>query len=266
VLRPRGDPAPAGVAYQDLHAGPVHCFLAKPAGTRPHPTVLLVHGGPAAHDRDAFSPRVQAWVDHGFAVLLVNYRGSTGYGEAWRDALEGNPGFTELEDLAAGRRLVVESGIADPDRLILAGRSWGGYLTLLGLGTHPQLWSLGIADVPVADYFAAFEDEMEPLKAFDRALFGGTPQERPELYRERSPLSYVERVRVPVYISGGENDPRCPIRQIHNYVRALKGSGKPYELYLFDAGHASMLVDEQIRQLEAQLAFASHHLGTRPPM
>jgi dienelactone hydrolase len=265
VLSAPGAPAPAGVAYQDRHAGRVHCFLAEPPGPRPHPTILLVHGGPAAHDRDVFAPRVQAWVDHGYAVMLVNYRGSDGYGEAWRDGLQGNPGLTELEDVAAARELVVREGIADPSRTILAGRSWGGYLTLLGLGIQPELWALGIADVPVADYFAAFEDEMEPLKAFDRALFGGTPQERPEFYRERSPLTYAQRVRVPVYISGGENDPRCPIRQIHNYVAALKELDKPHELYLFDAGHASLVVEEQIRQLELQLAFAARHLGTPQP-
>jgi dienelactone hydrolase len=266
VLSPSEEPAPPGVPYKDLHAGAVHCFLAEPPGPRPHPTIFLVHGGPAAHDRDAFAPRVQAWVDHGFAVVLVNYRGSDGYGEAWRDGLEGNPGLTELEDIAAARALVVDKGVAEPNRLILAGRSWGGYLTLLGLGTQPELWSLGIAEVPVADYFAAFEDEMEPLKAFDRALFGGSPNERPEFYRERSPLTYVEKVRAPIYITAGVNDPRCPLRQIENYVAALRARGLPHEIYRYEAGHASLVVDEQIHQLEAQIAFASRHLGTPAPL
>jgi dienelactone hydrolase len=266
VLRPEGEPAPTGVSYQDLRAGAVHCFLAEPAGPRPHPTIFLVHGGPASHDRDAFAPRVQAWVDHGFAVVLVNYRGSDGYGEAWRDGLEGNPGLTELEDIAAARELVVGQGIAEPGRLVLAGRSWGGYLTLLGLGTQPRLWSLGIAEVPVADYFAAFADEMEPLKAFDRALFGGSPDERPDFYRERSPLTHVDRVRAPVYITAGVNDPRCPLRQIENYVAALRSRELPHEVYRYEAGHASLVAEEQIRQLEGQIAFAARHLGTRAPL
>src|SRR5205807_106431 len=80
----------------------------------PHPTVFAVHGGPTAHDHDAWSPAVQAWVDHGFAVVLVNYRGSTGYGREWRDALEGNPGLTELQDLRAVRDHLVAAGVADP--------------------------------------------------------------------------------------------------------------------------------------------------------
>jgi dipeptidyl aminopeptidase/acylaminoacyl peptidase len=265
VLRPRGEPAPGGVAYRDHEVDGIPVFMAEPAGARPHPTIFLVHGGPTAHDSDAFSPEVQAWVDHGYAVVLVNYRGSTGYGRKWRDALIGSPGFTELADIAAVRRYVLDTGLADPRRLILAGGSWGGYLTLLGLGTQPELWSLGIAAVPVADYPVAFDDEMEPLKAYDRSLFGGSPQELPDLYRERSPLTYADRVAVPLLILAGENDPRCPIRQIDNYVARLRELEKPHEVYRYDAGHGSLVIDETLRQTETQLAFASRHLGTMPP-
>jgi acetyl esterase/lipase len=261
-----GEPPPGGVPYRDLSAGQVHAFWVEPAGPPPHPTVFWVHGGPAAHDRDAFSPRVQAWVDHGFAVVLVNYRGSTGYGRAWRDALESNPGLTELEDIAAVRARLVAAGLADPQRLVLGGTSWGGYLTLLGLGRQPDAWSLGLAVVPVADYLAAFEDEMEPLKAFDRALFGGTPSEMPKHYIDRSPITYVERVRVPVLLVAGRNDPRCPIRQVENYVRRLRELGKPHELYEFEAGHSSLVVDEQIRQMDLQLEFANRYLDTPAPL
>jgi dipeptidyl aminopeptidase/acylaminoacyl peptidase len=265
LLRPSGERSPGGVSYSDHDVGEVHTFLAEPSGPRPHPTIFSVHGGPTARDGDSFSPRVQAWVDHGFAVALVNYRGSTGYGKAWRDALEGNPGLTELEDLASVRDRLVGEGISDPSRLVLSGASWGGYLTLLGLGTQPGRWSLGIADVPVADYLAAYEDEMESLKAFDRSLFGASPDEDVERYRARSPISYVERVRVPVMILAGENDPRCPIRQIDNYLERLRELGKPHEVYRYDAGHGSLRIDELIRQVEAEIAFAARHLGTPSP-
>lgn len=265
LLRPPGEPAPGGIHYSDHDVGGVHFFLAEPEQSRPHPTIFLVHGGPAAADWDEFSPRVQAWVDHGFAVVMVNYRGSGGYGQAWRDALEGNPGLTELEDIAKVHDWVVGGGISERELVILAGASWGGYLTLLGLGTQPERWSLGIAVVPVADYVAAFEDEMEPLKAFDRALFGGPPEEIPDVYRERSPITYVERVRAPVLILAGENDPRCPIRQIDNYIAKLAELGKPHEVYRYEAGHGSLVMDERVRQVEAMISFAARHLGTQPP-
>jgi dipeptidyl aminopeptidase/acylaminoacyl peptidase len=198
-------------------------------------------------------------------VVLVNYRGSTGYGKAWRDALEHDPGFPEVADVTTVRDRLVADGRIDPGRTVLSGGSWGGYITLLGLGTRPEAWSLGIAAVPVADYVAAFEDEMEPLKAFDRALFGGSPEEIPQLYAERSPITYVERVRVPVMILAGQNDPRCPIRQIDNYIARLEELGAPHEVYRYDAGHGSLVTDETIRQTEAMLAFASKHLGTPAP-
>jgi dipeptidyl aminopeptidase/acylaminoacyl peptidase len=107
---------------------------------------------------------------------------------------------------------------------------------------------------------------MEPLKAFDRALFGGTPEERPEFYRERSPITYADRVRAPVLVMGGRNDPRCPIRQIENYLARLRELGKPHEFYEFDAGHSSMVVDEKIRQLARQIEFVHEHLGTSPAL
>src|SRR5437660_2191496 len=180
VLRAPGEPAPPGVGFRDLDVDGVHVFIAEPATQRPHPTIFIVHGGPSAHDQDAFSPGVQAWVDHGFAVVLVNYRGATGYGKDWRDAILGRVGLSELEDLAKVHERVVADGVADPKRVILSGGSWGGYLTLLGLGTQPERWSLGIPIVPVGDYIAAYEDEMEPLKKYDDALFGGSPAEVPE--------------------------------------------------------------------------------------
>ena len=257
---------PPGVPYADIEAGGVHGFLAEPAGLRPHPTIVIVHGGPEAHDTDSFSAAVQAWVDHGFAVACVNYRGSTGYGKAWRDAIKGRPGLTELEDISAMHDVLTREGIADPSRSVISGASWGGYITLLALGVQPERWSLGIAGVPIGDYVAAFEDEMEPLKRYDAALFGGTPAEVPEVYRERNPITFVERVRVPVMLLVGRNDPRCPARSADLYVDRLRALGKPYELYEYEAGHGSLRLEERIRQVEAEIAFAARHLGTQGPI
>lgn len=266
LLRPPGPRPPESVPATDVWAdgpgGPVHALLQVPAGTTgPLPLYMQVHGGPTHHDTDSFAPGVAAWVDHGFATVQINYRGSTGYGAAWRDALEAKVGFTELEDVLAIRNHLVRTGIADPDRCVLAGGSWGGFLTLLGIGTQPDAWAVGLAAVPVADYLAAYEDEMEPLKAFDRSLFGGSPSQQPEAYRASSPLSYVDQVRAPVLVLAGANDPRCPIRQIENYLAALTERGLAHEVYRFDAGHGSVVVAEQVRQATAELDFARRVLA-----
>ncbi len=265
VLTPPGPPAPSSVAVTDafVHGagGTVHALVATPTDEKGSwPTVFLLHGGPTWHDNDAFDAQRAAYVDLGCAVVQVNYRGSTGYGSAWRDALTGRPGLTELEDIAAVRGWAVATGLTDPNRVVLSGGSWGGYLTLLGLGTQPELWTAGIAAVPVADYVAAYTDEMEQLRAFDRSLFGGSPQEVPEVYERCSPLTYVDAVRAPVLLLAGANDPRCPIRQIENWLAAAAERGKDVEVYRFDAGHGSLVVDERVRQLRAELTFVSRVL------
>ncbi|MFC0039611.1 S9 family peptidase [Actinomadura rayongensis] len=266
VLVPPGDPAPASVPVEDVWVegpgGRVHALVSRPVNaSAPHATVFEVHGGPTAQDEDAFAPSAAAWVDHGFAVVRVNYRGSTGYGSAWRDAIEGRVGLTELEDVQAVRDWAVESGLADPSKLVVTGGSWGGYLALLAVGVHPGAWSVAIASVPIADYVAAYEDETEPLRAFDRSLFGGSPDEVPERYRESSPITYVDRVTAPVLVMAGENDPRCPIRQVENYLARLGDLGLPHDVYRFDAGHGSLVVEEHIKQMEAEITFARKHLG-----
>lgn len=270
VFRAPGPAAPQSAPVDDVWVdgpgGQVHALVSKPAaGGGPFPTVFLVHGGPGAHDADSFSPGVAAWVDAGFAVVRVNYRGSTGYGSAWRDAIENRVGLTELEDIAVVRDWAVENRLSDAEQIVLAGASWGGYLTLLGLGVRPESWSVGIAGVPVADYVAAYEDEMEALRAFDRSLFGGTPDEMPDSYRRSSPITYVDDVRAPVLVLAGANDPRCPIRQIDNYLARLAARGVPYEVYRFDAGHGSLVVEERIRQVEAELSFARRWVDAARP-
>jgi dipeptidyl aminopeptidase/acylaminoacyl peptidase len=264
VLTPPGEPAPDSVPVEDAWVtgpgGDVHALISKPGGAGPFPTVFDIHGGPAAYDQDAFSADTAAWVDHGFAVVRVNYRGSSGYGSGWRDAIEGRPGLVELEDIKAVRDWAVSSGLADPSRLVLTGGSWGGFITLLGIGTQPADWSVAIGIVPVADYVAAYEDEMEALQAFDRSLFGGSPAEVPDRYTASSPITYVEQVTAPVLVMAGENDPRCPIRQVDNYLARLRELGKEHEVYRYDAGHGSLVVEERIRQMAATIDFARKHL------
>jgi len=269
VLTPPGEPAPGSVpvrdAFVDGPGGQVHALVAVPPGHGPFPTVFLLHGGPTWQDSDAFAADRAAYVDLGCAVVHVNYRGSTGYGTAWRDALTGRPGLTELEDVAAVHDWALGSGLADPARTAIAGGSWGGYLTLLGLGTQPERWACGVAAVPVADYVAAYEDEMEPMRAFDRSLFGGSPDEVPDRYERSSPLTYVDAVRAPVLVLAGSNDPRCPVRQIDTWVAAAQERGKAVEVDRFDAGHGSLVVDERVRQMRLELAFVARWLGLPDP-
>ena len=227
VLEMAGEPAPTGRPYLDWsfdnpHGQQVEGFYVTPETGGPSPVLMFVHGGPTSADTDRWDPEVQAYVDAGFVVGMVNYRGSTGYGREWRDALIGDIGRPELEDVNAGLADLVRRGVADPERAVIGGWSWGGYVTLLELGKHPELWLCGVAGVPVGDYEASYEDLSPLLKAYDRALLGGTPQDVPDLMRDRNPIHFADRVRAPVLILAGENDTRCPYRAVMLYVEKLE--------------------------------------------
>jgi pimeloyl-ACP methyl ester carboxylesterase len=272
VLPLEGAEAPASQPYTSWHfpnphGQEVHGFYVTPAGEGPFPALMFVHGGPTWLDMDRWQPEVQAYVDAGFAVGMVNYRGSLGYGREWRDTLIENIGGPELEDVNAGLDDLVRRGIADPDRAVVGGHSWGGYVTLLELGKHPERWRCGVAGVPVADYVSSYADMSPLLQAYDRALLGGrTPDEVPELMRERNPIEFVDEVVAPVLILVGRNDSRCPYGQVMRYVERLDARSHPHELYVFETGHGSFDVDERIRQARVILEFLARHVpGTRVP-
>jgi dipeptidyl aminopeptidase/acylaminoacyl peptidase len=247
--------------FENPHGQQVHGFLVRPDGEGPHPVMMRVHGGPHSVDMDRWAPDVLAHVDAGLLVAMVNYRGSEGFGQEWRDALTGNIGFLELEDVIAGLDDIVTRGLADPARVVLAGWSWGGYVTLLGAGRHPDRWTSLIAGVPVADFVAEYEDEAPMLQALDRALFGGSPAEVPDLFAERSPITYVDAVEAPLLILAGENDSRCPIRQVWNYVGRLRERGVEPRVYTYGTGHASFHIEERVRQT----AIVLDHLAATVP-
>jgi acetyl esterase/lipase len=253
--------------FPNPHGQEVHGFHVAPEGDGPFPALMFVHGGPTWLDMDRWQPEVQAYVDAGFVVGMVNYRGSLGYGREWRDALIGNIGGPELEDVNAGLDDLVRRGLADPERAAIGGHSWGGYVTLLELGKHPERWICGVAGVPVADYVASYADMSPLLQAYDRALLGGkTPDEVPELMRDRNPIEFVDSVVAPVLILVGRNDSRCPFRQVMRYVERLEARGHPFELYVFETGHGSFDVEERIRQTQAILEFLARNVpGVRVP-
>jgi pimeloyl-ACP methyl ester carboxylesterase len=260
VLRAEGERAPRGRRYESWRfdnglGDNVHGFSVTPPGNGPFPVIMLVHGGPTWLDTDRWSPEVQAYVEAGFAVGMVNYRGSIGYGREWRDILIGNIGKPELEDVNAGLADLVSRGIADPARAVIAGWSWGGYTTLMELGKHPELWVCGVAGVPVGDYELSYDDMSPELQAYDRALLGGAPADVPELMADRNPIHFADDVRVPVLFIIGEHDSRCPPRQAMAYVDRLAARDHPHEVYLFGTGHSSFDVDETVRQQRAILDF-----------
>jgi dipeptidyl aminopeptidase/acylaminoacyl peptidase len=240
-------------------------WLAVPEGAGPFATILETHGGPTSVQTEQFRPGAQAWLDAGYAYCTINYRGSITFGRDFERQIWGDLGHWELEDMVAARAWLVAQGIAQPEQVLLTGGSYGGYLTLLGLGKRPELWAGGMALIAIADWAIQYEDSAETLKGYQVALFGGTPQDRPELYAAASPITYVEQVRAPVLIIQGRNDTRTPARPIQLYEQRMRALGKPIEVVWFDAGHlgASAQTEQFIGFQERMLAFTRQVVGTR---
>ena len=244
------------VSFPTADGTPLQAWLGVPDGVPPYPVVLETHGGPTAAQFANFHPSAQSFLDEGFAVLSVNYRGSTSFGREFEQSIWGRLGQLEAEDLAAARTWLIDEGIARPDRILLTGWSYGGYLTLLGLGRQPDDWAGGMAGVALADWEMNHEDSSDTLRAYDRMLFQGGPDEKREAMQAGSPLTYVDDVRAPVLIIQGRNDTRCPARSVEVYVERLQARGHPVEIEWFDAGHLGGSDELAIEHQRLMLDFA----------
>lgn len=265
VVLPASDAPPArpwrSVTFPSSGGQSIQAWLAVPEGAGPFPTILETHGGPTYAMTDLYHAGSQAWLDHGYAFMSINYRGSTTFGKAFEEAIWSNLGNLEIDDMAAARDWLVREGIADPEAILLTGWSYGGYLTLQALGRRPELWAGGMAGIAIADWAMQYADSADTLRGYQAALFGGTPDEQPELYAAASPISYAAHVAAPVLVIQGSNDTRCPPRPMRVYEARLRELGKDIEVVWFDAGHGSLDTEQSVGHQELMLRFAARVLG-----
>jgi dipeptidyl aminopeptidase/acylaminoacyl peptidase len=231
------------------------------------PTVLLVHGGPWARDRWEFQDSVQFLANRGYAVLQVNYRGSAGYGRAFREAAIGEFAGKMHDDLIDGVRWAIAGGVADPRRVCIMGGSYGGYATLVGMTFTPDVFACGIALVGISS-LVSFMETMPPYWKLGAApLFvkyvgdPGRPDDRRQM-DARSPLFRVADVQRPLLIVHGANDARVNRRESDQMVAALRAAGKDVDYLVFpDEGHAGYDWRNRLRIYARVEAFLASHLG-----
>ena len=258
---------PPGSKWRSAHfespGGLIQAWVATPNNGQsgPYPTIVHVHGGPTSVMSEMFSPASQAWLDHGYAFCSINYRGSTTFGRDFEQSIWGRLGEVEVEDIEAGVNWLVEQGIADRDATLITGGSYGGYLTLMSLGTRPDLFAGGIGQVVVADWVGMYHQQAETLRTYLDGLFGGSPADKMDVYVKSSPITYVGNLKAPLLVIQGRNDTRCPAGQYEDYERAAKGAGAHIETHWFDAGHGSRDTEQQIEHMELSLRFAQRILG-----
>lgn len=246
---------PSIVEYPSLDGKRVPALLYRPihAGELP-PAVLYVHGGPNWLTQVTWDPLVQHMVSRGWVVLAPNYRGSTGYGRVWQLANRFDLGGKDTQDVVAGADYLLNEGLADPARIAVTGRSYGGYLTMTSLTQYPDRWAAGSAVVPFLNWFTGHANSREDLQHWDLENFGHPEKDR-DLYHERSPFFFLDRVVAPVQLICGAHDPRCPASESTQAYKALLAQGKACDLVLYpDEGHSFLktqnLVDAKKRRVD----------------
>ena len=249
----------------------LHGYLTRPklpADTGPVPTVLLVHGGPWARDYWGHGDMVQMLANRGYAVLRVNYRGSTGYGRAHRDAAKGEFAGKMHTDLIDTIDWAIAEGVTDPSRVAIMGGSYGGYATLVGLTFTPERFACGIDLVGPSDLASLLEDAPAywgPFMPFWHSFAGNPaiPAERTDL-DSRSPLYRADQLQSPVLIIHGRNDPRVKVDQSDRMVEALRAAGKPVTYTTVDdEGHGFAHWKNQLAYFRDVEDFLAGCLGGR---
>ena len=243
---------------------PASSLLAQPA--KPLPLILKVHGGPWNRDVWGYDSREQWLANRGYAVLQINFRGSTSYGKAFLNAANKEWGGKMQNDLTDAVEWAVQQGIADPKRVVIFGGSYGGYAALVGATFTPDLYKAAIAVVGPSNLISFLKTTPDywstELTNIKRRV--GDPEKEIEFLKSRSPLFKVDQIRIPMLIAQGANDPRVKKEESEQIVSALKQHEIEHEYLLFpDEGHGFAKPENQLRFYKTAEAFLAKHLGGR---
>ncbi|MGO9864535.1 MAG: alpha/beta fold hydrolase [Terriglobales bacterium] len=225
-----------------------------------HPAIVYVHGGPHSQTMNTFNRFIQYAANQGYIVIAPNYRGSTGYGKEFQHANLFDMGGGDFEDVLAAGDWIKQTGYVDPKKLILMGASYGGYLTMMGVTKAPEMWAAGVPIVPFVNWFTEIENEDPVLRESDLATMGD-PVKNKALYEERSPINFVDRIKAPLYLLAGGNDPRCPKEEAQQVADAVKKRGGVVEYKVYEnEGHGFARVENQIDAYKRVADFLKAHV------
>jgi dipeptidyl aminopeptidase/acylaminoacyl peptidase len=249
----------------------VHGYLTVPVGyeAKGLPLVVLPHGGPWVRDVWGFDPLVQLLANRGYAVLQMNYRGSTGYGDKLYREARRQIGGEIQDDIEDATRWAIAAGVADPKRIAIMGMSYGGYSTLFGLGRSPELYRCGISFAGVTDWSAFLEDsDIAEYKSASRHWREqlGDPKKDQDKLRAASPVNFADQITAPVLIIQGKKDARVPQDQAKRMITALAKAGrKPESLFVSNLGHNYGNERQRTEIYQAMVTFLEKHLGPGVP-
>jgi dipeptidyl aminopeptidase/acylaminoacyl peptidase len=241
------------------------CYLTLPLGVEAKklPMVLFVHGGPWGRDVWGFNSEAQWLANRGYAVLQVNYRGSTSFGKKFLHAGDREWAGKMHDDLIDAVNWAIEEGIADPKQVAIFGGSYGGYAALVGATFTPDVFACAVDVVGPSNLVTLLKSippYWEPMKKLF-AVRVGDPEKEEEFLKSRSPLFKADRIRIPMLIAQGKNDPRVKQAESEQIVAAIRKAGKPVEYMVFeDEGHGFARPENSLKFNAAAEAFLAKHL------
>ena len=253
------------IEYTSRDGLTIHGYLTLPVGTEAQhlPVVVNPHGGPWARDRWGFNPEVQFLANRGYAVLQMNFRGSTGYGRAFWEASFQQWGLRMQDDITDGVNYLVEQGIADPERVAIYGGSYGGYATLAGLTFTPDLYACGVDYVGVSNLFTFLQTIPPYWKPMLDMMYEmvGNPETIKEQFEQTSPALQADKIKAPLLIAQGAKDPRVNIAESDQIVEALRQRGVEVDyLVKENEGHGFHNEENRFEFYEAMERFLGEHL------
>jgi dipeptidyl aminopeptidase/acylaminoacyl peptidase len=261
--RPIEFPTDGGLTAHALFYPPANPDWHGPDGEAP-PLIVMAHGGPTGNASPILDPSLQYWTSRGFAVVDVNYGGSTGYGRAYRERLYGNWGVVDLQDCVNAARFLADTGEVDGERLLVRGGSAGGYVVVCAL-VWTDVFAAGASYYGIADLVPFASGETHKFESrYEHMLVGPWP-EAEATYRERSPINDVERLSTPMLVLQGTDDEVVPPSQAELLVAAMRERGVPHAYLLFEGeGHGFRKAETIVAAREAELSFYGQILGFTP--
>lgn len=257
--RPVSWPTPDGAVAHGFLYLPAHPEVRAPDGDLP-PLIVTLHGGPTASAVPGLSTARSYWTSRGFAVLDVNYGGSTGYGRAYRERLDGRWGEVDVQDAASGAAYLAGEGVVDGDRLAITGGSAGGFTTLAA-ATFTDTFAAGASHFGISDLATLATDTHKLESRYLDGLVAPWPEGK-DLYAERSPIHHVDRLSTPLILLQGTDDKVVPPAQAQEMAEVLRAKGLPVALVMFEGeGHGFRVLDNQVRALESELSFYAQVFG-----
>jgi dipeptidyl aminopeptidase/acylaminoacyl peptidase len=225
-----------------------------------HPVIVYVHGGPTSQTVNSFNRFIQHAANQGYIVIAPNYRGSTGYGKEFQQANLFDMGGGDLQDVIAAADWIKQTGYVDPKKLIVMGGSYGGYMSMMAVTKAPEVWAAGVPVVPFVNYFTEIENEDPVLREMDLATMGD-PVKNKALFEDRSPIFFVDKIKAPLMLLAGGNDPRCPKSETLQVVEAIKKQGGVVDYKIYEnEGHGFSRVENQIDAYKRVSDFLKAHV------